>query len=97
MKKHKKQTYTTFFNKNGYTTGNARREYQGVAKFGVDTYQALTCKDIKEAFKFVVELRVKAGMQDDNIKQIEFILKYVEILEKNEKDIKTPEECTLEK
>jgi hypothetical protein len=96
MKKHKKQTFTTFFNKNGYTTGNARREYQGVAKFGVDTYQALTCKDIKEAFQFAIDLRQKAGMQDER-KQIDFILKYVEILEKNEKEIKTPEECTLEK
>ena len=102
MKKHKKQTFTTFLYKNEYTTGKNKQPYnKGVAKFGKDIYQELTCDDIKEAFKFVVDFRKKAGMRDGNIKQIEFILKYVETLEEKPeeraKEIKTPEESTLEK
>jgi rhamnogalacturonyl hydrolase YesR len=102
MKKHKKQTFTTFLYKNEYTTGKNRQPYnQGVALFGKECYRDLTPDDILNAFQFVIDLRQKAGMQDDNIKQIEFILKYLKTLketpEEQVKDIKTPEECTLEK
>lgn len=98
MKKPKKQTFTTFLYKNKYTTGKNHQPYnQGVSLFGKECYKDLTPDNILNAFRFVVDFRRKAGMQDENTKQIDFILKYLKILQGTPEETKTPEECTNEK